>query len=74
MVTLQYRAVVGRAKAFSAPLLTLPTSQESGAARGDGGDTGGTVTPNDPRDIPDHKVSCSACRAGGRRKSVGHSE
>ena len=51
-----------------------PTSEQAGGVQGVGqGTQPGQLTPTDQRDIPDHMASCSAYKAGGRRKR-GHSE
>ena len=47
--------------------LTHPTNEGLGGHKGLGGDTAGTVTPADPRDVPHHMALRSAHRAGGRR-------
>ena len=39
-----------------------------GCTRGWEGTQPGQLTPTDQRDIPDHVVSCSAYKAGGRRR------
>ena len=59
------------------PFLLLPPPQQRagwGGTRSWEGTQLGQLTPTDHRDIPDHMVSCAACKAGGRRRKGGCSE
>ena len=53
-------------------LLTPPHQQIGwGCTRSWEGTQLGQLTPTDPRDIPDHMMSCLAYKAGGRRRKGG---
>ena len=56
------------------PFLLLPPPHQRGGwggIRSWEGTQLGQLTPTDQRDIPDHKMSCSAYKAGGRRRKRG---
>ena len=58
-------------------LLLLPPPHQRagwGGTRSWEGTQPGQLTPTDPREIPHHTTSCSACKAGGRRRKGGRSE
>jgi len=51
-----------------------PPVSRLGRTRSWKGTQPGLLTPADQRDIPYHMTSCSAIKAGGRRRKEGHSE
>lgn len=62
-------------RAFTVKSSTAPHLTESrlGVHEDLGGDTAGQLILTDLRDIPNHMASCSACKAGGRRRNRGSS-
>lgn len=66
--------LLSRACPESRPFVLLPSSHQ----RGDWGYIRnwertqlGQLSPTDQRDIPDHMISCSIYKAGGRRRKAG---